>query len=84
MQSARVSAWQVRANRTVLQAGDPIALTVRLNGDPAILDTITFPQLDAAGLDANAFRFPSGDASGNVQGNIKTFEFVGARRGCKP
>ncbi|MEM7261979.1 MAG: BatD family protein, partial [Planctomycetota bacterium] len=62
------------ADRTVVQAGDPIQLTLTLRGDGS-LDTASLPLLSAdAGLSPTLFRLPSGKPAGKVDENQKTFE----------
>jgi len=58
---------EVSADRTVVQAGDPITLTLVIRGDTA-LESIALPPLASAGLDPGAFRVPEGNVPGNIEG----------------
>lgn len=63
---------EVAADRTVVQVGDPIALTLSLRGEG--LETASLPRLDAKGLlPAKLFRVPGGDLSGVLDGDTKRF-----------
>ena len=63
----------VSADRTVVQAGDPIRLSVTISGDTA-LETIGLPPLATSGLGPMSFRVPSGDIAGVIEGGAKQFE----------
>ena len=68
----------VKADRTVVQAGDPIALTVTLQGD-ADLRNARGPVLDGdAGLDPGKFHLPDAEITGvlSEDGRAKTFAIV--------
>ena len=58
---------EVSAERTVVQAGDPITLSIVIQGDTA-LETISLPPLASAGLDSGDFRVPEGDVAGQIVG----------------
>ncbi len=63
----------VSADRSVVQVGDPIALTLVLRGD-GNLESAGLPALVAdVGLSPKQFRLPSGDLDGVVEGGAKTF-----------
>ena len=56
---------EVQADRTVVQVGDPITLTLLLRGEG--LETASLPPLDAEGLlAAERFRVPSADLTGTL------------------
>jgi hypothetical protein len=63
----------VDADRTVVATGDPVKLTITLNGDGTI-ETASLPPLDRAGLDASQFSVPSSAVAGIVDGRTKRFE----------
>jgi len=64
----------VSADRSVVQVGDPILLTLTIEGD-GNMATIGLPPLSAeGGLDPARFRLPDGDVFGSVRGDAKTFE----------
>ncbi len=64
----------VSADRTVVQIGDPIRLTLKLKGN-GNLEHASLPPLWAdGGLDPKQFRLPRGDASGSFADGEKTFE----------
>ena len=64
----------VSADRSVVQVGDPITLTVRVRGD-GNLRVVGLPPLDAdGGLSAEAFRLPEADPSGRMTDDAKVFE----------
>jgi hypothetical protein len=66
-------ALTVSADRTVVQVGDPITLTVELRGD-GNLATVSLPPLDAEGLlPPDQFRVPEGELTGVVEGKVKRF-----------
>lgn len=63
---------EVSADRTVVQVGDPIALTLSLRGEG--LETASLPRLDAKGLlPPEQFRAPGGDLTGVLDGDTKRF-----------
>ena len=64
---------EVTADRSVLQAGDPIALTLVLRGD-GNLDGAGLPDLAAGGLSPKQFRSPTGSPGGVVADGAKTFQ----------
>jgi hypothetical protein len=56
---------EVQADRTVVQIGDPITLTLLLRGEG--LETASLPPLDAEGLlAAERFRVPGGELTGTL------------------
>jgi hypothetical protein len=64
---------QVTADRTVVQVGDPITLTLELRGD-GNLETAALAPLDAPGMLPPAqFRVPAGELAGRVEDGVKTF-----------
>lgn len=64
----------VRADRSVVGAGEPITLTLRLRGD-GNLEGASLPPLDAPGLlPAADFRVPEGQLAGTLGEDGKTFE----------
>lgn len=65
----------VSADRSVVQTGDPIRLTIDVRGDAA-LGAISLPRLDASGLDPQDFKIPEGAAAGTVVGGAKRFDVV--------
>lgn len=66
----------VAADRTVVQVGDPITLTLTLRGD-GNLETLGLPPLDRPGLlPGDRFRVPQGDLPGVVDGGHKQFSAV--------
>ncbi|MCB1740447.1 MAG: BatD family protein, partial [Gammaproteobacteria bacterium] len=67
-------ALAVRADRSVLKAGEPINLTIEVHGDRA-LETLSLPPLTAMGLNEEDFKLPSsGDIAGRVDAGVKRFE----------
>lgn len=66
---------EVSADRSVVQTGDPIRLTLDVRGDAA-LDTVSLPRLAASGLDPNDFKIPDGPVAGIVDGGVKRFDVV--------
>lgn len=63
----------VAADRTVVQAGDPVKLTITLRGS-GDLATASLPKLTGeAALDPKQFRVPAGDVPGNVTEDGKQF-----------
>ncbi|MBW2362884.1 MAG: BatD family protein [Deltaproteobacteria bacterium] len=64
---------RVTADRTVVQLGEPIALTFELRGD-GNLETASLPRLDAPGmLPASQFRVPEGELAGRLEAGAKKF-----------
>ena len=66
---------EVSADRSVVQTGDPIRLTINIRGDAA-LNTISLPDLAASGLDARDFKVPEGPLAGIVEDGVKRFDVV--------
>ncbi len=64
---------EVSADRTVLQAGDPVRLTFVVRGDGS-LDTASLPPLASAGLSPDRFRLPEGEVAGITADGAKRFE----------
>ena len=63
---------EVTADRTVVQVGDPIELTLVLGGEG--LETASLPPLDAKGLlRPEQFRVPGGSLPGVLDGDTKRF-----------
>jgi hypothetical protein len=63
----------VSADRTVVQVGDPITLTLTLRG-AGNLERLGLPALDEPGLlPKDRFRVPQGDLSGVIEGGAKRF-----------
>jgi hypothetical protein len=63
-----------RADRSVVQRGDPITLTLTIRGDGQ-LDTVGLPPLDGpGGLDPTQFRVLDEAASGEIVDGAKRFE----------
>ncbi len=66
---------QVAADRSVVQVGDPITLTLTLRGEG--LETARLPPLDAEGLlPKGAFRVPAGELTGQLDRDEKRFTAV--------
>ena len=65
----------VSADRSVVQTGDPIRLTIDVRGDAA-LETLSLPRLAASGLDPNDFKIPEGPVAGVVDNGGKRFDVV--------
>lgn len=66
---------EVSADRTVIQVGDPVTLTLVLRGDG--LETASLPPLDAEGLlPPDRFRVPEGRPTGEIEGDSKRFTVV--------
>ena len=64
---------EVSADRSVVQIGDPIQLTLVLRGD-GNLESAGLPTLaEDVGLSPQHFRLPSGDVDGDVEAGAKTF-----------
>ena len=67
---------EVTADRSVVQVGDPITLTLTLHGE-GNLETAALPPLDAEGiLPRSDFRVPSGEIPGEYSGGTKRFTAV--------
>lgn len=67
---------EVSADRSVVQVGDPITLTLTLRGE-GNLESAGLPSLSAKGLlDPAEFRVPVGDLPGKVEGDAKRFVAV--------
>ena len=65
--------FDVSADRSVVQVGDPITLTFTVRGD-GNMGTIGLPALEAqGGFEGESFRLPDGDVFGEVEGDTKTF-----------
>jgi hypothetical protein len=68
--------FEVSADRSVVQVGDPIVLQLALSGD-GNMATIGLPKLAGeGGLDPEQFRLPDGDVFGDVSGDRKSFEIA--------
>ena len=63
----------VSADRTVLQAGDPLKLSFTIRGDGS-MDSASLPNLAASGLPPSHFRLPDGDVAGIKDERGKHFE----------
>lgn len=64
---------EVAADRSVVQLGDPITLTLTVRGD-GNLDSVGLPSLDAdGGLSPEQFRLPEGEVSGQLKDDAKIF-----------
>ena len=64
----------VSADRSVVQVGDPIALTLTLQGDASVKD-LALPSLAALGLPVTAFRLPANTAiAGRYENGSKRFQ----------
>lgn len=67
---------EVAADRTVVQVGEPITLTLSLRG-AGNLESASLPRLDAEGmLTPRSFRVPDGDLTGTLDGATKRFTAV--------
>lgn len=64
---------EVAADRTVLQAGDPLKLSFTIRGDGS-LDSASLPNLAASGLPPSQFRLPDGDVAGLTDARGKHFD----------
>jgi hypothetical protein len=64
---------EVTTDRSVVQVGDPITLTLTLRGDTAI-DTLSLPPLSAVGLSPDSFRLPDDGIAGFVTEDGKRFQ----------
>ena len=65
----------VSADRSVVQTGDPIRLTIDVRGDAA-LQTVSLPDLSDSGLDQNAFSLPAVSPAGSIADGVKRFQVV--------
>ena len=66
---------EVSADRSVVQTGDPVRLTVSVRGDGA-LEAVSLPPLALSGLDAGEFKIPPGPVPGIIDDGVKRFELV--------
>ena len=66
-------AIDVSAGRTVVRAGEPIELTIRIGGDGP-LDGLSLPNLHDAGLPAEQFTVLEPPDVGQVEARTKTFD----------
>ncbi len=64
---------EAAADRTVLQTGDPVRLTLTLRGDGSF-ETASLPALAGAGLSPKQFRLPDGEIAGVFDNGAKRFE----------
>ncbi len=65
---------EVSADRSVVQLGDPIKLTLTVRGG-GNLENVALPDLSRVpGLGPDLFRFQADDVSGQIEGEAKTFE----------
>ena len=65
---------EVTADRSVVQLGDPITLTLTIHGD-GNLANVALPRLEGEhGFSPAQFRLPEGDVSGEVVGDAKIFK----------
>lgn len=72
--------FDVAADRSVVQVGDPIALTFTIGGD-GNMETLGLPALAAAGgLSPDQFRLPDGDLFGDVDEAARSKSFQVAVR----
>ena len=65
----------ISADRSVVQTGDPVRLTVRVQGDAA-LETVALPALTDAGLSSDDFKIPQGEVAGIIENGTKRFDVV--------
>lgn len=63
---------EVTANRTVVNAGEPIELSLTVRGD-TVLETLSLPPALAMGLDADQFSLTSNPDAGLIFAEAKTF-----------
>ncbi len=64
---------EARADRSVVQAGDPISMTIELRGE-GNLESARLPNLIGdGGLPAEQFRLPSSDIAGRLEDGVKRF-----------
>ncbi|MCP4700305.1 MAG: protein BatD [Gammaproteobacteria bacterium] len=64
---------EVAADRSVVQAGDPIRLSITLRSEVEAV-TAALPPLAAAGLSSQEFRVPAGEIAGIYRDGAKHFE----------
>lgn len=65
---------EVTADRSVVQLGDPITLTLTIHGD-GNLGNVALPRLAGEhGFSREQFRLPEGDVAGEVVGDAKVFK----------
>ncbi len=65
---------EVTADRSVVQLGDPITLTLTIRGD-GNLSNVALPRLEGEhGFSPTQFRLPEGDVSGEIAGDSKIFK----------
>ncbi|MBW2286932.1 MAG: BatD family protein [Deltaproteobacteria bacterium] len=65
---------EVTADRSVVQLGDPITLTLTIRGD-GNLANVALPRLEGEhGFSPAQFRLPDGDVAGEVVGDAKVFK----------
>jgi len=64
---------EAAADRTVVQTGDPIKLTLTLRGDGSF-ESAALPALAGAGLSPKQFRLSEGDVAGVFDNGVKRFE----------
>jgi len=67
--------FDVSADRSVVQIGDPISLTIDIRGDTA-LDTVSLPYLTQSGLNSRDFKTPDLPVAGLVESGLKRFVVV--------
>ncbi len=68
--------FEVQADRSVVQVGDPIELTLTLRGD-GLLASASLPELSAEGLlPERDFNVPVGSLTGEFDGEAKVFKAV--------
>ena len=60
-------------NRSVVQAGDPVELTISVTGD-ALLENLSLPSLESMGLSTQNFRILEEPTSGVVDNGTKVFK----------
>lgn len=63
----------VTTDRSVVQVGDPIQLTLTLHGDSAI-DAVSLPALEKLGLKPELFRLPDNEIAGVSADDSKQFQ----------
>ena len=64
---------EAAADRTVVQTGDPIKLTLTLRGEGSF-ESAALPPLSGAGLSPKQFRIPEGEVTGVFDNGVKRFE----------
>lgn len=64
---------EVSADRSVVQVGDPITLTLTLRGDETVAG-LSLPAAEKLGLPASLFRLPSEEIAGDYRNGQKVFE----------